>query len=66
MGAGDVVALLEGVLSRPEGPHACRDFALTALMKLSVRYPDQAARIQVGAASSQPCFAKILTGFRAP
>ena len=47
MTPGNVVGLLEGVLTRPEGPQARRDFALTALMKLSVRYPDQAQRIQV-------------------
>ncbi len=41
-----MVALLEAVLNRPEGPPAARGFALTALMKLSVRFPDQAQRIQ--------------------
>ena len=43
----EVVDVLEGVLNRPGCPQQCRDFALTALMKLSVRFADQAERIKV-------------------
>ena len=46
--SSEVVDVLEGVLNRPGCPQQCRDFALTALMKLSVRFSDQAERIKVG------------------
>lgn len=45
--SAEVVDVLEGVLNRPGCPQQCRDFALTALMKLSVRFADQAERIKV-------------------
>ncbi|KAK9830950.1 hypothetical protein WJX81_001389 [Elliptochloris bilobata] len=44
---GDVVAALEGVLAGGEpGSAERREYALTALMKLAARFPDQADRIQ--------------------
>lgn len=44
---GDVVSLLESVLNRSGVSPQCRNFALTALMKLSVRFASQADRIKV-------------------
>lgn len=44
----EVVDLLERVLQRPQLPAVAREFLLTALVKLSARFPDQNDRIQVG------------------
>ena len=44
---GDVVSLLESVLNRSGISSQCRNYALTALMKLSVRFASQADRIKV-------------------
>lgn len=43
---GDVVNLLESVLNRANITPQCRNYALTALMKLSVRFSSQAERIK--------------------
>ena len=43
----DVVSLLESVLNRANITPQCRNYALTALMKLSVRFSSQAERIKV-------------------
>ena len=40
----EVLGLLEGVLERHE---STRNVALTAIMKLSARFPDQGSRVQV-------------------
>lgn len=45
--AADVVALLERVLHRPQLHAIAREYVLTALVKLSTRFADQTARIQV-------------------
>ena len=45
--SGDVVTLLERVLQKPLLPAAAREYVLTALVKLSTRFPEQNARIQV-------------------
>ena len=52
VGEGEVVSVLESVLNRPSLTPQCRNYALTALMKLSVRFSSQSERIKV---SSQPC-----------
>lgn len=44
---GDVVSLLESILNRSSVSSQCRNYALTALMKLSVRFASQADRIKV-------------------
>ncbi|BDA45799.1 AP-1 complex subunit gamma-1 [Coccomyxa sp. Obi] len=44
--AADVVGLLESLLNRPGLQPQCRNYTLTALMKLSTRFPDQADRIK--------------------
>ena len=44
---GDVVSLLESVLNRSGVSPQCRNYALTALMKLSARFASQADRIKV-------------------
>ena len=49
---GEVVSVLESVLNRPSLTPQCRNYALTALMKLSVRFSSQSERIKV---SFQPC-----------
>lgn len=47
VGPAEVVGLLEAVLQRPGLQPQCRNYTLTALMKLSTRFPDQADRIKV-------------------
>ena len=49
---GEVVDVLESVLNRAGLTPQCRNYALTALMKLSVRFSGQTERIKVS-----PCFA---------
>ena len=44
---GEVVSLLESVLERTNISPQCKNYALTALMKLSVRFSGQADRIKV-------------------
>ena len=44
---GEVVSLLESVLERSNVSPQCKNYALTALMKLSVRFSGQAERIKV-------------------
>ena len=44
---GEVVSLLESVLGRANVSPQCKNYALTALMKLSVRFSGQAERIKV-------------------
>ena len=44
---GEVVDVLEGVLNRTGVTPQCRNYALTALMKLSVRFGSQSERIKV-------------------
>ena len=44
---GEVVDVLEGVLNRADVTPQCRNYALTALMKLSVRFGSQSERIKV-------------------
>ncbi|CAL8470618.1 g10160 [Coccomyxa elongata] len=44
--AAEVVGLLESLLNRPGLQPQCRNYTLTALMKLSTRFPDQANRIK--------------------
>ncbi len=44
---GEVVDVLEGVLNRASITPQCRNYALTALMKLSVRFSSQSERIKV-------------------
>ena len=44
----ELVQTLETVLSRPTISPVGREYALTALMKLSTRLPDHSQRIQVG------------------
>ena len=44
--SAEVVALLERVLQRPQPPPVAREFVLTALVKLSARFPEQNAHIQ--------------------
>ena len=51
---GDVVSLLESVLDRPNLSPQCKNYALTALMKLSARFSSQAERIKVS--SRLPCW----------
>ena len=48
--SADVVGLLESLLNRPGLQLQCRNYTLTALMKLSTRFPDQSDRIKVRAA----------------
>lgn len=48
----EVVSLLESALQKPKLAAQCRDYALTALMKLSARVPDQADRIKARAMHS--------------
>jgi hypothetical protein len=55
VGAAEVVGLLEAVLQRPALQPQCRNYLLTALMKLSTRFPDQADRIKVRTASVVLC-----------
>lgn len=43
----EVVSVLESVLNRPSLTPQCRNYALTALMKLSVRFGSQSDRIKV-------------------
>lgn len=43
----EVAGLLEAVLNRQNITPQCRNYALTALMKLSVRFSSQAERIKV-------------------
>lgn len=45
--AADVVGLLEAVLNRRELDAQCKNYTLTALMKLSARFTEQADRIKV-------------------
>ena len=47
VGPAEVVGLLEAMLQRPGLQPQCRNYTLTALMKLSTRFPDQADRIKV-------------------
>ena len=49
---GEVVSLLESVLERTNVSPQCKNYALTALMKLSVRFSSQAERIKVGLPAS--------------
>ena len=42
-----VVSVLESVLNRTNITAQCRNYALTALMKLSVRFSSQSERIKV-------------------
>ena len=44
---GEVVDVLESVLNRASVTPQCRNYALTALMKLSVRFSSQSERIKV-------------------
>ena len=46
--SAELVQTLETVLSRPTISPVGREYALTALMKLSTRLPDHSQRIQVG------------------
>ena len=60
-GEGEVVAALEGVLAGGEpGGAQRREYALTALMKLSARFPGQADRIQARVPNSNPTPAEAL------
>lgn len=69
--AAEVVGLLESLLNRPGLQPQCRNYTLTALMKLSTRFPDQADRIKVRAASCSCVFCAVrppsvlLAGLRA-
>ena len=51
---GEVVSLLESVLERTGISPQCKNYALTALMKLSVRFSGQAERIKVSFQPLQP------------
>lgn len=45
-GEADVLGLLEAVLQRPTTSPACREYALTALAKLTTRFPSSAEHIK--------------------
>lgn len=55
VGAAEVVGVLEAVLQRPALQPQCRNYSLTALMKLSTRFPDQADRIKARTAYAVLC-----------
>ena len=46
-GPQELLKLVDQILSRPLLPAAAVEYGLTALVKLSARFPDQAAHIQV-------------------
>lgn len=52
----ELVQVLETVLSRPTIKPVGREYALTALMKLSTRLPDHSQYIQVAAHMRQTAF----------
>ncbi|KAK9904228.1 hypothetical protein WJX75_007294 [Coccomyxa subellipsoidea] len=64
VGAAEVVGLLEAVLQRPALQPQCRNYLLTALMKLSTRFPDQADRIKALLAQHR-CSAQLESQARA-
>ena len=61
---GEVVSLLESVLERTGISPQCKNYALTALMKLSVRFSGQAERIKVSFQLLQPQKSGPATGLK--